>query len=166
MRKLGSLHLRRRDSWRLTAFSMLAVAGLVASNVDASDQEPAVSRSIQVYKSPTCGCCEQWISHLEANGFEVVAKDLPDVSVVKRQNGLPPSLASCHTAIVGGYVVEGHVPAADIERLLREKPKIVGLAVPGMPIGSPGMEGPKPEAYDVIAFDGQGHQQVYASHAP
>jgi len=115
-----------------------------------------------VYKSPTCGCCELWIDHAEAAGFTVVTEDVIDLRPVKAENGITPELASCHTAIVGGYVIEGHVPADVIAKLLDERPDIHGLAVPGMPIGSPGMEGGTPEAYDVVAIDRNGETSVYA----
>ena len=116
-----------------------------------------------VYKSPTCGCCELWIDHAEAAGFTVVTEDVIDLRPVKAENGVTPELASCHTAIVGGYVIEGHVPADVIAQLLEERPDIRGLAVPGMPAGSPGMEGGTPEPYDVVAFDRDGNTSVYAS---
>jgi hypothetical protein len=122
--------------------------------------------TVQVYKSPSCGCCSKWIDHLEDHGFSVVAHDLPDVTPVKRETGIPRPLSSCHTAFVGGYVIEGHVPAADIARLLEQRPRIAGLAVPGMPIGSPGMEGPNPVSYRVLAFDPDGSVEVFSSHTP
>ena len=124
--------------------------------------EPAL---VKVYKSPTCGCCSKWIDHLRSNGFEVQATDLPDVNPLKHENGVPRRLRSCHTAFVGGYVVEGHVPAADVRRLLEERPEISGIAVPGMPIGSPGMEGPNPEHYEVLSF-GAGGTDGFAEHGP
>jgi hypothetical protein len=118
-----------------------------------------------VYKSPTCGCCGAWIDHLRANDFRVVVRDTSDVGAVKRRLGVLPTLVSCHTAIINGYVIEGHVPADDIIRLLEERPKIVGLAVPGMPAGSPGMEDAQPHVpYDVIAFDAKGQTQVWSRH--
>jgi hypothetical protein len=119
-----------------------------------------------VYKSPTCGCCGKWIERLEAAGFDVESVDVPDVSVIKAEHDLPTGLASCHTALIDGYLVEGHVPVEDIQRLLEERPDIAGLAVPGMPIGSPGMEGPNPESYDVIAFDATGTRRTFATHHP
>lgn len=119
-----------------------------------------------VYKSPTCGCCSKWIEHLEANGFEVSSKDVPNVTPVKQINGVPRQMASCHTALIDGYFVEGHVPAKDIKRLLEERPEIAGLAVPKMPIGSPGMEGPNPETYHVYAVDKKGQPTVFATHEP
>ncbi len=121
---------------------------------------------VQVYKSATCGCCKQWVKHLRNAGFTVEATDVADVSVYKREYGVPPQLTSCHTAIVAGYVVEGHVPADDVIKMLRQKPDITGIAVPGMPMGSPGMEGPNATAFDVIAFNGEGDVYVYATHTP
>ena len=120
---------------------------------------------IQVYKSPTCGCCTKWVDHLRDNGFSVTVTELKDVTPIKLENGVPRRLASCHTAIIGGYVVEGHVPADDLRRLLDERPKISGLAVPGMPIGSPGMEGPNPVRYQVLSF-GIGGTRVFSEHGP
>jgi len=140
----------------------LSIAGLLAAltlSVGAAGTDEVV-----VYKSPTCGCCKQWIKHLEANGFTVKAKDVANVNPYKAKNGVPMRLASCHTAKVGGYVIEGHVPAADIKRLLKERPKVTGLTVPGMPEGSPGMEGPHPQRYDVLTFDADGRISVFASH--
>lgn len=111
--------------------------------------EPGV---VDVYMSPTCGCCGKWVAHLRENGFTVNEHKVQDVVPVKVQSGLPPSLASCHSGIVDGYHVEGHVPAKVIRRLLAERPKIKGIAVPRMPEGSPGMEGPNPEPYSVYAY--------------
>ena len=124
--------------------------------------EPA---EIHVYKTPSCGCCNGWIDHLRANGFSVRATDVRNLTPIKRSNGIPPELASCHTALVDGYVVEGHVPAEDVRRMLEKKPAIAGLAVPGMPIGSPGMEGPHPQRYRVLSFGG-GQVDVFAEHGP
>lgn len=122
--------------------------------------------TIQVYKAPTCGCCGQWIEHLRAEGFDVEAIDVnnSDLVAVKQTRGVDTDLMSCHTAIVGDYVVEGHVPASDIARLLAERPDIAGIAVPGMPAGSPGMESASPEPYDVLTFGGDGERRVWASH--
>ena len=122
-------------------------------------------RGVTVYKSPTCGCCSKWIDHLKQNGFKVEAHNVKDVTPYKIQSGVTPELASCHTAIIDGYIIEGHVPASDIKRLLRERPDVVGLAVPGMPIGSPGMEqGNHKDKYNVIAFDKKGNKKVFSSH--
>ncbi len=126
---------------------------------------PVRAAEITVYKSATCGCCKEWVKHLEANGFSVKALDVPDLVPYKTANGVPITLGSCHTAKVGGYVIEGHVPASDIKRLLKERPAVSGLAVPGMPIGSPGMEqGNHKERYEVLTFDKQGKTSVYARH--
>ena len=120
---------------------------------------------VHVYKSPTCGCCEKWVEHLRAEGFAVRTTDVPDVTPIKLENGIAAELSSCHTAFVGGYVVEGHVPASDVRRLLAEKPDVAGLAVPGMPIGSPGMEGPGAKGYEVLSFGAQG-VRVFSKHNP
>jgi hypothetical protein len=113
---------------------------------------------VTVHKDPGCGCCTGWAEHLEAAGFPVTAINTPRMNAVKARLGVPHDLAACHTAEVDGYVVEGHVPAAAIDRLLAERPSAKGLAVPGMPIGSPGMEGGEPEVYDVILFGPQGNR--------
>lgn len=124
----------------------------------------AQAAEVMVYKSMNCGCCADWVNHMRSNGFTVIAKDVEDVSPYKTRYGVPAELQSCHTAVVDGYVIEGHVPAKDIKRLLEEKPKITGLAVPGMPIGSPGMEGPVQQPYEVKAFDKAGNRSVYAHY--
>ncbi|MGQ0591647.1 MAG: DUF411 domain-containing protein [Gammaproteobacteria bacterium] len=122
----------------------------------------AAGVEITVSKTPQCGCCKKWVDHLRNNGFEVAVVDMDSVEPVKRQNGVPAALGSCHTAVVDGYVVEGHVPADLIKRLLNERPKVKGLAVPGMPMGSPGMEGPQKHPYQVLTFDDEGETSVYA----
>ncbi len=118
--------------------------------------------AMMVYKDPNCGCCKSWVSLMRAAGFEISARDTPDMPAIKQRYKVPAALASCHTALVGGYVVEGHVPADLITRLLKEKPKVLGLTVPGMPIGSPGMEGGTREAYEVLTFDAAGKTTVFA----
>ena len=122
--------------------------------------------AVQVYKDPTCGCCALWVEHLRKAGFTATVTDVQDMSSIKAKHGVPARARSCHTALVGGYVIEGHVPAEDVQRLLKQRPTVVGIAVPGMPIGSPGMEvaGTKPQAYDVLAFDKSGETKVFASH--
>lgn len=122
--------------------------------------------SALVIKSPFCGCCSEWVTHLEQNGFQVRIQDVQDLRGVKESYGIPGSLESCHTAVIGSYVIEGHVPAADILRLLEEAPDAAGLAVPGMPIGSPGMEVPGTPAdpYDVLLFYRGGDTEVYSSY--
>jgi len=119
---------------------------------------------VQVYKQPGCGCCELWARHMRAAGFRFTVAEAADVEAMKRRNGIPINLRSCHTSVVGAYRVEGHVPADIVRRLLSEKPAVSGIGVPGMPIGSPGMEsGSRRDAYDVIAFDADGRQRVFAS---
>lgn len=122
---------------------------------------------VEVWKDPNCGCCKDWVVHLEANGFQVKVNDTGNTAARKRV-GLPDKLGSCHTALVSGYVVEGHVPARDIQRMLRERPKALGLAVPGMPVGSPGMDGPiygnRKDRYDVLLVNTDGSTRVYQSY--
>ena len=117
---------------------------------------------ITVYKSPTCGCCADWIDHMEANGFEAKVHNVKSTAIVKQKFGIDKNLHSCHTAIVGDYLVEGHVPADLVQRMLNEKPKIKGLAVPGMPQGSPGMETGVKEPYEVLTFSEDKKTSVYA----
>ena len=107
-----------------------------------------------------------WVSHLQDSGFTVRTTDVPDVSPIKAEHDVPARLTSCHTALVDGYVIEGHVPAEDIERLLKERPDIAGISVPGMPVGSPGMEGPNPKEFAVISFDDDGELAVFSTHTP
>ena len=124
----------------------------------------SAEQTITVYKSPTCGCCDQWVAHLEENDFAVETVDMTDLRMVKSMAGIAPEHASCHTARVGEYVIEGHVPADDIRRLLEERPDARGLTVPGMPMGSPGMESPHPEHYEVLLLDKDGKTTVFAEH--
>ena len=125
-----------------------------------TDAEP-----ITVWKTPNCGCCKEWVAHLRTSGFEVATHDVKDTATVRQRLGLPVKFASCHTAQLGAYVLEGHVPAQEIRRLMREKPKAVGLSVPGMPVGSPGMEtdGSR-DAYDVLLVLADGSSRVYQSY--
>lgn len=142
----------------------LSLALLIGLSAPAAWAAPAVP-TIDVYKSPTCGCCVKWIDHLEANGFTVRSHDTGDLAQHKQRLGIPAGYQSCHTAEVGGYVIEGHVPAGDIKRLLKEKPQARGLTVPGMPVGSPGMEqGSHKDAYEVILLDKNGAPQVYSRY--
>ena len=136
--------------------------GLFAG-VSAQRQQPTVT--IEVYKSPTCGCCSAWVSHLRDNGLTVRVTDTEKVDEIKTSHGIPRQAQSCHTAVVSGYVVEGHVPAADIQRLLKERPGIAGIAVPGMPVGSPGMEvqGVKPQPFHVLAFTKDGSTRIFST---
>jgi hypothetical protein len=125
----------------------------------------AQSTPLTVYKDPDCGCCEKWVAHMKANGFAPTVTNTRDVSNIKRQHGVPDALASCHTARVGGYIVEGHVPAADVKRLLTQQPKgVVGLTIPGMPSSAPGMDMTPFKPYTVLSFDAQGKTTVFAEH--
>lgn len=128
----------------------LGCSALLASSARADALPPMV-----VYRDPTCGCCHKWVEHMRSNGFTVSVKDGVQLKALKAKLGVPEELASCHTGEIAGYVIEGHVPADAVKRLLAEKPKARGLAVAGMPIGSPGMEGPDPEIYDVMLFGGE-----------
>jgi hypothetical protein len=120
---------------------------------------------IKVYRSASCGCCSKWVDHLKENKFIVKDYVVDDVQIVKDKNGVPKSMASCHTALVNGYVVEGHVPAKDIMRLLKEKPRVVGISVPGMPVGTPGMEmGGRKDPYEVVSFDKNNNYQVFSKY--
>ena len=125
----------------------------------------AGAAEITVYKSPLCGCCTKWEDHMRENGFSVTPVNVDDIRPYKSRYGVAPSLSSCHTAVIDGYVVEGHVPAADIKRMLKERPAIQGLAVPGMPRGSPGMEQDgHQDPYEVLSIDKQGGLSVYSSY--
>jgi len=117
---------------------------------------------ITVYKDPSCGCCTKWVKHLSSNGFVVTTHDVQNMDDIKRAMNVPVALQSCHTAVVDRYVIEGHVPADLVKKILTEKPAILGLAVPGMPAGSPGMEGDHVEHYNVVAFDRDGKTHVFA----
>jgi hypothetical protein len=119
---------------------------------------------VTVHKSPYCGCCKDWIDYLERNGFEVVANDTHDMEQIKKRFHVPGAVASCHTAVVDGYVVEGHVPVNDIRRLLRERPAVVGISAPGMPQDSPGMGSETPRGYNVVTFTEQGEIDLYSRY--
>jgi len=137
-----------------------------ADDTTASAAAPDALPTVLVYKTEACGCCNGWIAHLEAAGFTVDARNVTDLTSIKRDAGVPTADASCHTALVDGYVVEGHVPADQIRRLLAERPAVTGIAVPGMPVGSPGMEGANPKPYDVLTFDRAGNRTVFATVDP
>jgi len=142
----------------LPAFFAFTAAIASASALAATPDE------ITVYKSPTCGCCSSWVDHLRESGFRVKTVDTTDLGKVKAAAGVTPEIASCHTAVVDGYLIEGHVPPEDIRRLLKEHPQVKGLAVPGMPAGAPGMDVPNPQHYQVLTFDSQGKTTVFAEH--
>lgn len=142
----------------------LALASGDAGSADTAREAPADAGEVVVYKSAACGCCGDWVDHLRSAGFDVRVEDRDDLHPVKAELGVPGDLTACHTAVVDGYVVEGHVPASDVRRLLEERPDVAGVAVPGMPVGSPGMEGPREESYSVVAFDGEGGRTVFSRY--
>lgn len=142
------------------AIRAAAFLSLLAPAVWASDSLPTVD----VYKSPTCGCCGKWVEHMKANGFKVVTHETNDVTPHKQRLGVPLAMGSCHTAEVGGYLVEGHVPVADVKRLLAEKPRARGLVSPGMPQSAPGMDNPKRIPYEVLLVRADGSTATYARH--
>ncbi len=148
------------NRWRVLVVGILLV--VVLAGCSTQSDTPVV----MVYKSPTCGCCEGWIEHMRANGFQVGVQNVDNVATIKKRFGVPADLMSCHTAIVDGYVVEGHVPAKEVQRLLSERPAILGIAVPGMPAGAPGMESPNtaPQPFEVVAFDKNGNTEVFARY--
>ena len=149
---------------KMTLGAIAAIAAVSAALVvGATRSDAAPVPVVTVYKSATCGCCSAWVKHLEANGFTVRSVDVDNLQEMKVASGVPGSLASCHTALVEGYVVEGHVPADLVKKMLQERPPISGLAVPGMPSGSPGMEGPRKDRYNVMAFEKGGAVHVYAT---
>jgi hypothetical protein len=153
---------------KATVLAFAAVLGAAALSTGAAAQRSAPAKPVMmaVYKTPTCGCCAKWVEHMKQNGFTMHVTDLTDLSAIKTKHGVPSKAQSCHTAVVNGYVVEGHVPASDVKRMLKEKPAIAGLALPGMPQGSPGMERPDNlvPAYQVLSFDKGGATRIYAQH--
>lgn len=144
--------------------STLGLAGVLLAGGGATAASPGAAPLLRVFRSPLCGCCGAWVDHMRAAGFATQVMNLDDLAPVKARLGVPADLESCHTGLIDGYVVEGHVPAADVRRLLQLRPRATGLAVPGMPVGSPGMEqGARRDAYDVVLFAPAG-RQVFARH--
>ncbi|MEO0536670.1 MAG: DUF411 domain-containing protein [Cyanobacteria bacterium P01_A01_bin.123] len=156
----------------------LVVTGMILTGCTARGQNPkaeasadtaqqaAMAHELTVFRSPTCSCCGLWIEHMQAAGFQVKDEVTEDMTAIKQQYDVPTNLASCHTTIGDGYVIEGHIPAEDVQRLLTEQPNIAGIAVPGMPIGSPGMEsGDYIEPYTVFSFEKNGKTAVFAEHS-
>ena len=135
-----------------------------AKSTQAKSTRAAGLPAMTVWKSPSCGCCAGWVTHMRGNGFTVTVKETEDLGVVKKLSAVPDRLQSCHTAKVGGYVIEGHVPAKDVKRLLKTRPSAHGLAVPGMPSGSPGMENGQYDRYDVLLFKRDGGTTVFGSY--
>ena len=164
----------------MKVFSALLLAFLVTACGDDGPPEPQATETtapaseamktastdpvLEVYKSPTCGCCGAWVDHMKENGYDVVVHEQQNLQSIKEKAGILPGQGSCHTAFIDGYAIEGHVPAADVDRLLAERPDARGLTVPGMPVGSPGMEmGDRVDAYDVLLFDENG-TEVFSHH--
>lgn len=154
------------------AICAVAVVGVAAYAVHAQRQgaQSPGSLAMDVYKTPTCGCCTKWVDHMSAAGFQVTVRDVTQAELdsLKATHGVPPAMHSCHTGLVDGYVIEGHVPAREVLRFLKERPAVAGLAVPGMPLGSPGMEvqGVTPRPYTVLTFDREGQTRVFATVTP
>ena len=155
-----------RRSWLASVAGTLA-GGMAISALASPANAESVATPLTVYKDPSCGCCTKWVAHLNANGLKPIVKDRSDMAALKDSLGVPRQLRSCHTAVAGKYVIEGHVPAADLKRLLASAPTdVIGIAVPDMPAGSPGMEmGGRNDRYDVIAFGSGGATHVFATHA-
>lgn len=140
---------------------IMAIFPVIAATTSVGAEELPV---VKVWKNPSCGCCGKWVEHMRKAGFRVEVTAVQNLTPIKRMAGIPENLESCHTAVVGGYRIEGHVPADDVKRLLKTKPEIDGLSVPGMPVGSPGMEGGTPEPYEVLGFKRSGETVVFARH--
>jgi len=155
---INNLIFRRLVSWVAIAFTILLAT---TSSVQAANLPEAT-----VYRDPACTCCGAWMKHLQSQGFKVKNVPTADMMAFKQEHGITDDLASCHTAIIDGYAIEGHVPGDDIKRLLAEKPDIKGIAVPGMPVGTPGMEmGNKKDSYSVVSFDKQGQTKVFKQYS-
>ena len=152
----------RACTYLVATLSAVALSAPPARAQAVAHQDHKAKPVVQVYKQSTCGCCNKWIQHLKVTGFEVKATDVVRLEPIKEEHRVPPVLRTCHTAIVDGYVIEGHVPADLIQKLLMERPKIAGIGVAGMPAGSPGMESANPVSYEVLSFDKDGRTAVYA----
>lgn len=160
-------HTMSRREWIAALARVAAGSGALAvlATLRPSALAAEAARPIVVYKDANCGCCREWVTHLRKSGFTPTAHDRTDMDALKDSLGVPTALRSCHTAVVGRYLIEGHVPASDIVKLLATKPKVAGLAVPGMPAGSPGMDmGGRTDRYQVIAFSANGATKVFATH--
>ena len=143
-----------------------SILGLLATMLTFANVSADEPPKIDVYKSPTCSCCAKWADHLKEAGFSVATHNEGNMSAIKKKFGVPVTKSSCHTAVVGDYIIEGHVPAEDILELLNQKPPVAGLTVPGMPLGSPGMEAAQPQPYVVYTFDKDGNTEPFAEHKP
>jgi len=164
-KQLGNLLPKNLWSLAIVGVALVVGAGVLWSGTNSSFAEEGVDEvEIVVYKTPNCGCCHNWIAHLRNHGLKVAANDVATTQPIRTELGVPPAMTSCHTGFVDNYWIEGHVPADLVKRLLEEQPDdIRGIAVPGMPMGSPGMEGPNPVTYDVVAYHTDGTVSVYAT---
>lgn len=166
----------KKSFWARNGFLLASIAGvlflgawgalLVRQNSPPVDTASTDANVITVYTRPGCQCCERWVQHLQRAGFSVKVKQRADLDEIRAQLGVPASYSACHTAVARGYVIEGHVPVTDIQRLLNDKPAARGLAVPGMPVGPPGMEGPNPQPYEVFLLHRDGTGSVFVRHDP
>ena len=161
-------HMSRRIFAAVFVAALVLISGSAIAQRRGSSAMAGNTQVVQVYKSPTCGCCANWVKHLEQAGFKTQVHEMTDVSSVKAEYKVPARAQSCHTARVQGFTVEGHVPPSEVKRLLKEKPEVKGIAVAGMPLGSPGMEvsGMKPHPYNVLTFDARGGTKVYSVQKP
>jgi len=164
-----SFSMSNKAKYKIKLFSSVFVIFVISVYIgfnfaNKTAEADTIKEEIMVYKSPTCGCCKKWVKHLEREGFKVKTEDYRDMKPIKNMMGVKRQFQSCHTAKVGKYFIEGHVSASDIKKLLKEKPDIKGLAAPGMPMGSPGMEGRRKDKYDVIAIDKNNNATVYTKY--
>ena len=157
-------HPKSRNARLVPAMMLGIVTIMTAAIVAMATPGIAHGAEITVYKSPLCGCCGNWVKYIRARGHKLTVRNMENLETVKKMAGVPEALRSCHTALVRGYVVEGHVPASDVARLLAQRPKARGIAVPGMPMGSPGMEGRMSERYQVVMFGADGGPKVFSVH--
>ncbi len=162
-RKHSGVTVLQRNKKSNIRYLKIILVVLFTFAVTLANAEQKVSQ-ITVYKSPTCGCCDKWVKHLEENGFKVEANNTQNMREIKQKIGIKPQYQSCHTGLINGYYIEGHVPAQDIKRLLAEKPDAAGLTVPRMPMGSPGMEGHRKDPYSVYLIQKDGESKVYSSY--
>lgn len=157
----------RQNAPRSHAATRRTVLMAMTATLAAGCARAAAATEMVIYKTPWCGCCKGWVTHMTNAGFKPTVIEIEDLGPIRQKHGVPFPLSSCHTGLVGGYVIEGHVPAADVRRLLQERPKAIGLTVPGMPLGSPGMESPAGdvEAYDtLLLLDSNGGTRIFARH--
>lgn len=165
MSAMSAMKTKAQSMQRRHVLRALTLGAAASLGLRAGAGAAAAPLAIEVYKSPQCGCCEGWVEHLRANGIAVTVRDVEDTGVYRARFGIPERFGSCHTGRIAGYAIEGHVPAADIKRLVASKPKAVGLAVPAMPVGSPGMEqGTRKDPFDVLLVRADGGASVFASY--